>query len=70
MRPKFCRECGAETVAEWTGSYSEQTGEKIMCYVCGANRCHHGHDERATGKMFGPDWKCSRCGETGNWATW
>ena len=71
MKFNFCEVCGAKAGNEWLDSYNPETGEKNFRSVCSVDPCHTGHDERCmpfTFRLWGPDWKCARCGETGYWA--
>lgn len=67
----FCTECGARKKQEWTGRFDAVTGEKSLREVCSAQPCtHNSHDWKLLGnggfwkRLFSPDLRCARCGET------
>lgn len=61
----YCRDCGAKSKDEWTGYFSQETGNKIFISVCSANRCHTSHHPVPQPIFSRGDWKCSRCGHIG-----
>jgi len=66
---KYCTECGAKRVPEWTGKYSAETGEKTYREVCPVDPCGHGQhlvEHIDIGLLdyilHRPNRVCARCG--------
>ena len=71
--PNFCILCGAPAMAEWTGYYRANDGEKEMRAVCSANPCEHNMHAYKKIRTIAPrlwgwshnggaEYQCVRCG--------
>ncbi len=63
----FCYRCGTKEVPKWKGTYSEETGEKVMHNVCpNWKGCWIGCEaaDMESVPFFSLTMRCRSCGQT------